>query len=285
MREEVIGDARLILGDCREVLPTLRDIDMVFTSPPYNLGVSSGGGFASKFVRNHGHYASDAGYRKRGGAGKWSGGDLADGYGAHSDNMPWEQYEAWQRDVLSLCWTALSDAGAIYYNHKPRPQSCECWLPLSLNPGLPLRQVIIWKRAGGINFAPTYYVPTHEWVLLFAKPSFRLRDKAASGAGDVWEIPQESGSPHPAPFPVELPSRAIETTSARLICDPFMGSGSTGVAAMRFGRRFVGVENYEPYFEIALRRIEQAQRQKDLFVTPQKAPTPETLNLFEGTTP
>lgn len=264
-REEIIGGARLILGDCREILPTLSGIDAVVTSPPYNMGVIPGG-FASKVVRNHGHYDADAGYRKRGGGDKWSGGDLADGYGTHDDKMPWADYEDWQRGILTLLWSTLNNDGCIFYNHKPRPGRCEVWLPTALNPNLPLRQIIIWARAGGINFAPTHYVPTHEWLMLFAKPDFRLRDKAASGAGDVWYIPQEAGTDHPAPFPVELPTRAIKTSGARTILDPFCGSGSTGVACARLGRRFTGIEIHEPYFDIACRRIEQAYRQRDLFV-------------------
>jgi modification methylase len=238
------------------------------------MGVSAGGGFAG----THGHYDPGGGYRKRGGHGKWHGGDLADGYGAYADKMPWAEYEAWQRAIILLCWAQLSEAGAIFYNHKPRPQRCEVWLPTALNPGLPLRQIIIWARSGGINFSPTHYVPTHEWVLVIAKPAFRLRDKAASGVGDVWYIPQQSDSEHPAPFPVALPLRVIETICARTILDPFMGSGATGVAALRRGRKFVGIEIEPRYFELACRRIGDAARQPRLFA--ERAPAAVQGALF-----
>ena len=278
VRVEHIGDATLYLGDCRDVLPELGLFDAIITSPPYNMGVSAGGGFASKFVRNHGHYAADGGYRKRGGGGKWTGGDLADGYGVHDDRMEWGAYEEWQRSILSLCWEHTSEAGAIFYNHKPRAQRYECWLPLSLNPGLPLRQIVIWARAGGINFAPTHYVPTHEWLMIFAKPEFRLRDKAASGIGDVWKIPQELGTEHPAPFPVELPLRVIETISAETVLDPFMGSASTALACIRLGRKFTGIEIEPRWFDLSCRRVEQALRQGDLFRdAPRAKPVQEAL--------
>lgn len=282
MRVERIGNATLMLGDCTKVLPSISGIDTVITSPPYNMGVTAGGGFASKFVRNHGHYDPDAGYRKRGGGGKWSGGDLADGYGTHSDNMPWNEYEDWQRCILSLCWNTLTNDGAIFYNHKPRPQMQEVWLPTSLNPGLPLRQIIIWSRAGGINFALTHYVPTHEYLMIIAKAAWRLRDKAASGAGDIWYIPQESNTPHPAPFPVALPSRVLETTSGQTILDPFMGSGTTGIACARLGRSFIGIEIHEAYFDLACRRIEEAYRQPDMFVSAPKKRV-DAADLFSGT--
>lgn len=245
-------------GDCREVLPILEPIDLIFTSPPYNLGVTAegSGGFPSKFVRNHGHYASDAPLgKKRGGAGKWSGGALSDGYGDYNDAMPWAEYEAWQRDVLSLCWNALSESGAIFYNHKPRTRNSKIWLPTALNPGLPLRQIVIWARAGGVNFAPTHYLPTHEWIMIFAKPDWRLRDKGASGAGDVWYVPQESNPDHPAPFPVGLPLRALETTSAQIILDPFAGIGTTLRAAKDMNRKAIGIEINERYCEIAAKRL------------------------------
>jgi len=242
--------------DCREVLPDLPKADLIFTSPPYNLGITTGGGFPT------GHYDPDApmGY-KRGGMGKWpkaaATGGLASGYGTHDDAMPWPQYEAWQRQILTLCWNQLTDTGAIYYNHKPRVQACEAWLPTSLNPNLPLRQVIIWARAGGINFAPTHYVPTHEWIMILAKPDFRLRSKEASGVGDVWYFPQESGTDHPAPFPIGLPLRALETTKPGLVIDPFMGSGTTLEAAKKMGRPAIGIEIEEKYCAMAVKRLAQ----------------------------
>jgi site-specific DNA-methyltransferase (adenine-specific) len=73
---------------------------------------------------------------------------------------------------------------------------------------------------------------------------------------------------HPTQKPVGLMQWCIERTDAGTILDPFMGSGTTGVACARLGRRFVGVEIEERYFDIACHRIEQAQRQADLFVPP-----------------
>ena len=283
MAESVtIGDCTLWRGDATDLIDRVGTVDLVVTSPPYNLGVSAGGGFAKNSTRNHGHYDPAGGYRKRGGHGKWSGGDLADGYGLHDDAMPWADYEAWQKKIIDLCWAQLSDQGAIFYNHKPRAQACEVWLPTSLNPGYPLRQIITWARAGGINFAPTHYVPTYEWILVIAKPNFRLRNKACSGVGDVWYIPQESSTPHPAPFPVELPSRILETVPAEIVMDPFMGSGTTAVACVRYGRRFVGIEREPRWFDLACRRIEQAYAQPDLFVAP-PSPKPEQLSLLPST--
>jgi site-specific DNA-methyltransferase (adenine-specific) len=215
---------------CEDVLPSLSDVGMVLTSPPYNLngdGNKSGG----TYFRN-----------------------LASGYVDHSDDMPHGEYVAWQHKVLSLCWAALADDGAIYYQHKPRVGGNEVRLPLELNPGLPLRQIIVWDRGSGFNRQFTYYVPRHEWIMVLAKPAFRINSKDVD---DLWRIPPETGTEHPAPFPLKLASTAINTTNAQLIVDPFMGSGTTLRAAKDLGRKAIGIELSERYCEIAANRMGQ----------------------------
>ena len=235
-------------GDCMEVMPTLGQFDMAFTSPPYNLGVSSGGSF--------GHYNwTTANMKARGGGGKWHGGALADGYADHDDAMVPADYEDWQRTVLTELWEHVT--GAIFYNHKPRVQSSTLWTPLVLNPGLPLRQIITWARAGGVNFAPTHYLPTSEWIMVMARPEWRLKNKGASGIGDVWRVNQESGTEHPAPFPIGLPARAIESVGPSSVIDPFMGSGTTLRAALDAGIPATGIELSERYCELAVKRLAQ----------------------------
>jgi site-specific DNA-methyltransferase (adenine-specific) len=240
------GIATIYHGDCAAILPTLPPADLIFTSPPFNLGVTSGGGF--------GHWKEG---QVRGGQGKWGGTDKSGiAYTEHDDAMPIAEYEDWQRGILRLCWAQLADDGAIFYNHKPRVQSSTLWLPLALNPDLPLRQIIVWARAGGINFAPTHYCPTHEWIMVFAKPSWRLKSKGASGIGDVWRVNQEP-SDHPAPFPLGLPGKAIESAGPSLVVDPFMGSGTTLRAAKNAGVRSIGIEKSERYCEMAVERLAQ----------------------------
>lgn len=232
---------KLLLGDCLDQMGTLVDgsVDLVFTSPPYNLSNTSGGGFNPKSL--------------------WRSAALKNGYASHDDNMPHVAYVAWQKAVLRECWRLLSDTGAIYYNHKPRIQNGILLTPLDLNPDLPVRQIIIWKQAGGINFSPTFYLPTHEWIVIFAKPKFRLRNRGTSGLKDVWEVPQERNNPHPAPFPVELPKMALMSTDSRVVLDPFMGSGSTGIACLETGCDFIGIENDPGYFGQAERRLKEHQ--------------------------
>lgn len=249
-RVEHIGRAKLYLGDCRDILPTLPDVDAVITSPPYNMGGSPWP-----------HLGNWKQGDSAGGKSKWrNGSDAASGvqYGAHQDNMPWPDYVAWQREIIARLWALTEPNGCIFYNHKPRVIGARLWLPTELLPDdAILRQNIVWARPGGMNFNPTAFVPTHEWVMLLAHPPFRLRNRAVSGLGDVWQIAPDKND-HPAPFPLALPKRALEGIDAQTILDPFMGSGTTGVAALQMGRSFIGIERDPKYFEMARARIAAA---------------------------
>lgn len=247
-RKEVIGDATLYLGDCLEVLPTLgkESVDIAFTSPPYNLGE----GMEDKGGLRVGHKGS-----------AWGSGELRGGYGLHDDAMPYDEYVRWQQEILSEMWGVCR--GAIYYNHKPRLVKRAVRLPTDII-NLPVRQVVIWDRGSGFNCMNGAYMPMHEWIVICAKEQWSLRDKSASAIGDVWRVRPEPSS-HPAPFPVGLPSRAIETSAAQSVLDPFMGSGTTGVACANLGRKFIGIEIEERYFTVACERIEAAYAQGRLF--------------------
>ena len=222
-------------ASCDEVLPSLTGVSLVLTSPPYNL---SGDGHQ---IAGH---EFDA---------------LTNGYATYGDSMSHSDYVAWQHEVVSGCWSALKDNGAILYNHKPIARGNAVKLPLDLIPeALPLRQVIIWDRGSGFNRNGAHYCPTHEWILLVAKESFRLRNRSVD---DVWRVPFESGkkNDHPAPFPLALARIAIDSASSAgdLILDPFAGSGTTLVAAKQLGRRAVGIELDESYCEVIARRLDQ----------------------------
>ncbi len=92
-----------------------------------------------------------------------------------------------------------------------------------------------------------------------------------------------AGKEHPTQKPVELMRWCLEfVPAASIIADPFMGSGTTGVAAVQMGRSFIGIEKEPEYFDIACKRIEDAQRQGDMFVEPVRAKQAPTATLFDG---
>jgi len=229
---------RIILGDCIDVMKKIPDgsIDLVVTSPPYNLKNSSGNGM------------------KDGRGGKWSNAALLNGYSDHNDNMPHEEYVAWQQDCISEMLRIIPDDGAIFYNHKWRVQKGLIQDRQDIVGQFPVRQIIIWRRKGGFNFNPGYFVPTYEVIYMIAKPKFRLA-KGANSHGDVWEFTQEFKNSHPAPFPIELIDRIVSSTNASTILDPFMGSGTVALSARALGRNFVGIEISEEYCELAEARL------------------------------
>jgi modification methylase len=103
-------------------------------------------------------------------------------------------------------------------------------------------------------------LPTYEVIYLIAKPNFRLAPKA-NAFGDVWEFKQEMKNPHPAPFPVALIDRIISSTYAKTVLDPFMGSGTTAIAALMNNIEYLGIELSPEYIEMAEKRISDFQSQ------------------------
>ncbi len=228
----------IICGDAITEMKKLPDksIDLIVTSPPYNLKNSTGNGM------------------KDGRGGKWQNAALVNGYATYDDNMPYDKYIQWQRDCLSEMMRLIPDNGAIFYNHKWRVQKGLIQDRREIIDGFPVRQIIIWRRKGGINFNAGYFLPTYEVIYLIAKPKFKLAQHA-NAHGDVWEFMQEQKNGHPAPFPIPLIERIISSTTAQVVLDPFMGSGTTAIAARNLQRNFIGIEISQEYCDLAQRRL------------------------------
>lgn len=222
-------------------------IDLVVTSPPYNLKNSSGNGLKANTK-----------------TGKWVSAAIKHGYANYNDCMPHDQYVKWQRNCLSEMYRLIKDDGAIFYNHKWRVQNGLIQDRHDIVGNFPVRQIIIWRRKGGINFNRGYFLPTYEVIYLIAKPKFQLV-KGANAYGDVWEFTQEMKNRHPAPFPVALINRIISSTNAQIILDPFMGSGTTAVTAMGLKRHFIGIDISEEYCNMAKSRIEKNKIESEIY--------------------
>lgn len=241
------GTATVYHGDCEAVLAGLLarpggfDAHIVVTSPPYNMGLVPGG-------NGRGMYRPGASTK---------GGRFRDGYGQFDDALPQDVYDDFHRRVLGLLWQAIPDDGAIFWNHRQRIEHGQARLPLGMNFGIPLRQVITWDRGTAIGPNVRHFAVVAEWVFLFAKPCFKLCDHSASGFGDVWRLgmaQQDYG--HPAPFPISLPLRAIDAARpVRSVLDPFAGTGTTLVAARRMGVPAAGIELEERWCQTAAGRL------------------------------
>jgi len=172
-------------------------------------------------------------------------------------------YVEWQRECLSEMLRIIPEHGAIFYNHKWRVQGGLLQDRQDIVEGFPVRQILIWRRKGGLNFNPGYFLPTYEVIYVIAKPKFRLAPKA-NAHGDIWEFTQDMGNPHPAPFPVDLIDRIVSSTPAKNVLDPFMGSGTTAIAAINHKRDYVGIELWQEYCDMAEERIKHETAQAKL---------------------
>jgi site-specific DNA-methyltransferase (adenine-specific) len=263
---------RVHVCDALTLLRALPDgyVDLVVTSPPYNMRRQTNGAKAcSNSVSN------------------WSKSKLLSaGYESVDDAMPADEYIRWQRAVLKQCMRVTKPTGAIFYNHKWRIQGGLLDMRSDIVAGFPVRQVIIWNRGSSNNHNRAFFAPQYEVIYLIAKRRFYIRQDATA-FGDVWYFPPVAESDHPAPFPFELARRCIVATDAKLICDPFIGSGTTALVAKALGRHYIGGDLSPAYVDIARARLALPYT-PDMFETlrdPQadgEAAGVEQLELFAG---
>lgn len=243
LRAAFAGHPRRNAVWCCDALSLLKalpsgSVDLVVTSPPYNMGTQLNGATpCSKSDLNWGKSKL-----------------LSSGYETFDDAMPYPEYVAWQRQILTECMRVLSSTGAMFYNHKWRIQGGLLEDRKGITEGFPVRQVIIWNRGTSNNHNRSFFAPQYEVIYLIAKPDFRIRQEATA-YGDVWDIPPERNNPHPAPFPLQLAERCIRSTDARLICDPFAGSGTTLLAAANLERDYIGCDISMAYVTDARKRL------------------------------
>lgn len=236
--EVTIGPCRLILADCLDALPTLSGVDITVSSPPYNMIPKTS---ASGLYAEHN--------RK-----------LNSGYASHADDMPQDAYEEWMRTVFGECMRACR--GLVWVNHKVRFINKAARHPIRFLPW-EIHGEVIWDRGGSLTLNANRYAPSHEVLLAFGSPHFwdRLHDMEMT----VWRItPERNVSGHQCPFPIDIPVRCIESSCPPdgIVLDPFMGSGTTGVACIRTCRQFIGIEKEPKYFDIACGRIRRAWQEK-----------------------
>jgi site-specific DNA-methyltransferase (adenine-specific) len=227
-RVETIGDATLMLGDCREILPTLGKVDACVTDPPY--GIS---------------------YKSPAGRGMTARGDYPIIVG---DDEPFDPAH-----LLGFPQVVLF--GANHYASR-LPDSAK-WL--------------VWdKRDGG--------TPNNnsDCELAWVKSGGSARLIRHLWNGMLKASEREEVRVHPTQKPVAVMEWVLGqvTQPGQTVIDPYLGSGSTGVASLSLGRRFIGIEIDPVYFEVALRRIERAASQPRLFAEP--APKPVQMNMLEA---
>jgi DNA modification methylase len=224
-----IGRATLYLGDCRDVLPTLGKVDAVVTDPPYGVNLT----------KKSSRYASEC---------------VVIPY----EDDP-ETIIPLVREVIQTCCamarSVLVTPGVRNLQEYPKAVS----IGTIFSPGASGRD----SWGFGCNNPILYY---GKCPFLATGRGSRPNSFASYSANPYGQ--DERGSAHPCPKPLSWMNWLVARASFEneTILDPFMGSGTTGVAAVQMGRDFIGIEREPKYFDIACKRIEDAQRQGDMFI-------------------
>jgi DNA modification methylase len=233
---------QVLQGDCLEVMKTLPDasVDAVVTDPPYGINTKSDG---------------------LGKLSPWA--DLC-------NSAYW--YAAW----IAECRRLLKPTGCLW--------SCLNWRSLvtfqkaTCDARWSIESVLVWDKDWPSTASPKALRPCYEMVALWAMPNFSLLDRSAR---DILQVKWSGHKPHghPAEKPVELMAFCIKhgSPAGGTVLDPFTGSGTTGVAALQTGRRFLGIELDPGYFAVAEKRVRDAATNGPLFAAASTVSDERTL--------
>jgi len=215
-RKETLADGiELWLGDCREVLPTLGKVDLVFADPPYGVNGAHNSKTAHRAIRKN-------------------------DYSGFTDSVDYVQTVA--VSAVQICFDVadriIVTPGNRCLTLYPEPDSFGAiYQPASVG-------LQAWGRADA------------QPILYYGKSPYGGKGLPSRKCSWVCSEPAEANG-HPCPKPIGLIKSIIDNTTLihEQVCDPFMGSGTTGVACVQLGRKFIGIELDPKYFDIACRRI------------------------------
>jgi len=239
-RTEQIGDCTLHLGDCLEIMPELGKVDAVVTDPPYGVRLGTKSGTRSR--------------------------KTAKPYNAHPDTPDYIKSVCVPAVLLcrDLARTTIVTSGNRCMWLYPQPDDFGVW----------------WNPAG--TSMGRFGFQNVGTPLLYYGSDPRAGKKGLSSSSPVGiAASRDEENGHPCPKPISITKWLVTKASldSETILDPFMGSGTTGVACVQLNRRFIGIELDETYFDIACKRIEEAYKQPQLF--PVEKPKPaKTGELF-----
>lgn len=225
-RKEIIGDCILYHGDCLDILPRIERVDCILTDPPYGDGAGVG-------------------------------------YGQYDKEILGNDDPLLNAQMLRYAYHCLRKNGTIYnFTNWKHQDFIRAYVDRYSR--LKLKHSVVWDKKGmklGAAFRPQ-----HEIIMVLekGKPTYQRKDFA-----DVQTFPTVNHTaathPHEKPLGLLKGMLAHSTQHGDTVLDPFMGSGSTGVACAMMGRKFIGIELDDTYFDMACRRIEEAYKQGDIF--------------------
>tara|TARA_X000001382_G_scaffold118919_1_gene99395 strand:- start:45 stop:728 length:684 start_codon:yes stop_codon:yes gene_type:complete len=222
---------QLINDDCLNAMAKLPDksIDLIITSPPYNLG--------------NNHHTGNKRHQ------------------AYNDNLPEAEYQKQQLEFLKKCFKALKEEGSLIYNHKNRIKKGIQISPYEwiFKSDFIIKQEIVWINRSQ-NFDKIRFYPFTERLYWLTKKSETKLFNAINHY-DVFDYkewkPVGTKNNHTRAFPEKMVEDILKCfPNAKVVLDPYMGSGTTGVACKYANRDFIGIELDQDYFDIAKERIE-----------------------------
>jgi len=213
----------------------------------------------------------------------------------YDDNLSLQEYLQLLRKVFTETYRVLVNGGRACINianvgRKPYIPLSDHISQIMREIGFQMRGEIIWNKGAGAGVSMAWgswqsasnpvLRDVHEYILVFNKGSFKREAKGNENTitkesfmewtKSVWAMNPESArkAMHPAPFPVELPYRLIQLYSFKddVILDTFMGSGTTGIAAIKSERKYIGYEINDEYVKVAQKRLKILQSQARMFV-------------------
>lgn len=252
------SDKPWIIGDCLEGMKDIpgNSVDLIITSPPYNKRGFRGG--------------------KEGHANSWKA-DM--NYGIFDDNMTEEDYWGWQNNLFAEAKRVLKESGSFFYNHKVRRFGGKAHHPLqSINTDLYFYQQIVWDRGSGTDGNLRYLNPITELIFWYIKDTPIVNKRECKYNSEVWRIPPEANTEHPAPFPPTLIENLIRLASdpGQIVLDPFLGRGTILRATRKTGRIGLGFE-INPAYEPLIRKysLEDIKPLEGYFANVPDSPIPK----------
>ena len=228
--------------NCLDTMAKMPDnfIDLTITSPPYNLG-----------MKHH------------------TGNKVFEAYDIYIDDMPEEEYQQQQIKVLNEIYRATKQGGSIMYNHKNRIKNGKQITPYEwlLKTDWTLKQEVVWFN-GSQNFDKCRFYPMTERIYWLSKGTNTNFTNAINQHDLIKDTAEGTDKEHKRAFPVKLAQRFIICfPDAELIFDPYMGSGTTAIAAIRENKKFLGSEISKKYFELCNKRVINELSKPTLFKT------------------
>lgn len=264
MKPVIIGDATLYLGKCEDVLPLINSAAAVITDPPYSEHVHGSARSARMQSNNDrgGRYGSDT---------------------RRNVDLGFEHLGEELRNVCAQQFARISERWILVFSDV---ESDHLWRTDLAAAGVDYVRTGAWVKLGSTPQFSGDRPATGFEAITICHPKGRKRWNGG-GTHAVWTYPivldrgRTGARLHTTQKPLELMMSLVTLFSdpGETVLDSFMGSATTGVAAVQLGRKFIGIERDERYFEIACKRIERTIAQGQLFTS--EMPKPEQVALFE----